>query len=259
LRKLLIALLLALSLAFAATSAAFAADLNPVTDIAGLLTDSQLDRLNERAEKIREQYKCDVAIIVVDEKADNPNARARQLYEDYSFGYGADNSGILFFLSIAERDYALVAFGFGNTAFTDHGKDVMLNDYVLPLLADNKYYEAFSAYLDKAEEFLAMARDGTPFDVDSSGTSLLVKLAVVILLPLLIAFIVCSSWKKQMKTAVKATAAANYIPTGGFNLTDQTDMFLYRTQERRKIEKQPAKSGGTTKDSKGYSGKSGKF
>jgi hypothetical protein len=61
-----------------------------------------------------------------------------------------------------------------------------------------------------------------------------------------------------MKTAVTARAAANYIPANGFNLTAQTDTFMYKTTDRKKIASQPSSSG-TTKDSKGFSGKKGKF
>jgi len=163
---------------------------------------------------------------------------------------------------MAERDYALIAYGFGNTAFTDYGKDVMLDNHILPLLRNNRYNEAFSAYLDKAEEYLAMARDGTPFDrhndPNATDTSYMLKLGVIIIIPLLIAFIVCSIWKSQMKTAVLARTACNYIPPGGFQLTNQEDVFLYRTTQRIKIERSSS-SGGTTTDSRGFSGRSGKF
>jgi len=246
-------------------SIVFAAEIDLVADDAGVLTYDEWVALNQRADQITERYSCDVAIIIVDEMNDDDGAYewAKFIYEGYDYGYGADKSGVLFFLSMAERDYALIAHGYGNTAFTDYGKDVMLDKHILPLLKDNKYYEAFSVYLDKAEEFLAMSRGGTPFDRDTdperSGSSILFKLAITILVPLLIALIVCSMWKKQMKTAVIARTATNYIPTNGFNLTGQTDMFLYRTIDRRKVASQPAKSGGTTKDSKGYSGRSGKF
>jgi len=165
-------------------------------------------------------------------------------------------------LSMAERDYYMIAHGFGNTAFTDHGKDVMLDKYILPLLGDNKFYEAFSVYLDKAEEFLEMARDGTPFDIgtdpEAVRTGNLIKVAVTILLPLLIAFLICANWKSKMKTAKIATTACNYIPANGFILTGQADTFLYQTVTRTKIEKSSS-SGGTTINSSGFSGRGGKF
>ena len=263
-KKVLIALLFIFSLNAVLAPAALAAEIDLISDSAGILTRDECDNLMERAEAISAKYSCDVGIVTIDEMSDNDGAYewARYIYEEYGFGYGADKSGLLFFLSMAERDYALVAYGYGNTAFTDHGKDVMLDKHILPLLRENKYYDAFSTYLDKSEEFLGMAREGAPFDVDTdpenANRALLGKLAVTILLPLLIAWIVCSIWKKQMKTAVTARTAGNYIPPGGFRLTGQADMFLYRTQTRRKIERSSS-GGGTTRDSKGFSGRSGKF
>jgi len=263
-KKILTVLLLTLSLFFVFPSAAFAAELELVEDVAGILTPSEQHGLLGRAETISKKYKCDVAIIIIEEMTDDDGAYewARYIYDKYDFGYGADKSGVLLFLSMDKRDYALIAYGYGNTAFTDYGKDVMLDKHILPLLKENKYHEAFSAYLDKAEEFLQTARDGAPFDRGSDPGSatiaFFIKLAVTVLLPILIALIVCTMWKKQMKTAVTARAAANYIPAGGFNLTGQTDMFLYRTQTRTSVQTSSS-SGGTTKDSRGYSGRSGKF
>ena len=263
-KKLLITLLLVFSLILSLTSVVSAADLNMVTDTTGTLTDSQWERLNTRAESIAEQYRCDVAIIMIDEMTDNDGAFewAQGLYNQYNFGYGSERSGVLLFISLAERDYSLIARGFGNTAFTDYGKDVMLDRHILPLLGDDKYYEAFSAYLDKAEEFLALARDGTPFDrgtdPNREGMSIYLKLAIIIILPLVIALLICSVWESKMKTARIAKTACNYIPPGGFQLTGQLDMFLYRTHTRTKIQSNSS-SGGTTVNSGGFSGRSGKF
>jgi len=256
-------ILLILSLSLALAPVVSAADLDLVTDLAGVLTSSQVQTLNARAERISDRYRCDVAIVVIDEMTDNDGAYewARYVYREFDFGYGSDKSGVIFFLSVDDRDFALVAFGYGNTAFTDYGKDVLLDEHILPLLRNDRYFDAFSAYLDVAEDYLRQARDGTPFDRPDSS-SIFIKLAITILLPLLIAFIVCSMWKGQMKTAVRATTACNYIPQGGFNLTANTDMFLYTTRTVVRVQQQSSGSssrGGTSVDSKGFSGRSGKF
>jgi len=263
-KRILVTIFLVFSLSFGLFSTVSAADLFMVTDTTGTLSDSQWETLNTRAESITEKYKCDVAIIFIDEMTDNDGAFewAQYLFNYYNFGYGSDRSGVLLFISLAERDYALIARGFGNTAFTDYGKDVMLDRYILPLLGENRFFEAFSAYLDKAEEFLALARDGTPFDrgtdPNSEGLSLLFKLAIIIFLPLIVAFSICSLWKSKMKTARIAQTACSYIPPGGFQLTGRADMFLYRTKIRTKIQSNSS-SGGTTVNSGGFSGRSGKF
>jgi len=263
-KKVLTTILLAFLLTALLAPVAIAADLDLVTDITGTLTESQKERLNERAERISEQYRCEVAIVVIDAMDDRAGAYAwaQHIYQEYNFGYGPEKSGILLFLSLAERDYYMIAFGYGNTAFTDYGKDVMLDNYILPLLGNNRYYEAFSAYFDKAEEFLAMARNGTPFDRHTDPAaqreSNLIKIAVVIIVPLIIAFIICSVWKSQMKSARIATTACNYIPPGGFQLTGHADTFLYQTRTRVKIQSSSS-SGGTSVNSRGFSGRGGKF
>ena len=259
-KKLLSLLVLMLLLINAAS--ALAADRDPVVDQALCLTGEEQGELDGLARKITKQYQCQVAIVTVnDMEGDDAYALAREVYETYGFGFGSDKSGLLLFLSMEKRDYALVAYGYGNTAFTDHGKDVMLKQHVLPLLGEEEYYRAFKAYLKTSETYLAMARDGSPFDVDTDPeygrTQFWIKLAVTILLPLLIAAVLCLFWKSRMKTAVAARAADHYIPEDGFILTGQEDQFLFRTETRRKIEKRS--SGGTDIDSDGFSGRSGKF
>ena len=71
------------------------------------------------------------------------------------------------------------------------------------------------------------------------------ELVVIIIFSLVIAFIVCMILRSQMKTAKIATTACDYIPQGGFRLTAQGDVYLYRTTSRRKIEKDtPPSTGG---------------
>lgn len=259
-------LLLVAFLLLTLTIPAFAAEIPLVTDVAEVLTDAQYDQLNDLAEEITGKYRCDVAIVVIDGlEGDDVYETAWAVYDAYDFGYGADRSGLLFLLSMEERDYALIAYGYGNTAFTDHGKDTLLDSHVLPLLAKDQYYAAFTAYLGKADEYLEMARAGEPFDVhndpakmaESKKSAFWWKLGITVLLPLLIAGGLCMMWRGQMKTAVPQRAAAQYIPQGGFRLTVSEDRFLYQTETRRTIEKKS--SGGTTTDSRGGSGRSGKF
>ena len=82
---------------------------------------------------------------------------------------------------------------------------------------------------------LAMAVGGA--SGGDEGLSVPVKLAITILVPLLIATILCLVWKGQMKSAIAARTADHYIPENGFQLTQKEDRFLYKTERRRKIEK----------------------
>lgn len=262
-RKARVAILVLIILIFLMTSWIMAlGEIDLVTDEARLLTDNEYRELNKRALEISHQYKCQLAIITVNHM-DHRDAYdyANFIREEYQMGYGDEKSILLLLLSMEARDYALIAYGYGNTAFTDHGKDVILDRHILPLLGKDKYYQAFSKYLDLSEEYLQMARAGSPFDIntdpDYGKKSLPIKLAVTFLVPALIAFAICQFWRSKMKTAVLARTASNYITQDGLVLTNRQDRFLYRTETRRTIEKK--KSGGTTTDDKGGSGRSGKF
>jgi len=235
-----------------------------IDDRAELLSAGKADELNVIASNIEKKYQIQIMIITVD-RMDGYDAyeAAKSIYTENELGYGSDKSGLLLFLSMYDRDYALIAHGYGNIAFTDHGKDVILDNNVLPLLADDNFYEAFSIYLEKAEEFLIMAANGEPFDVGNDpailNTIKAVKLGFVILIPLALAAVICLRWRSKMKTAKTAKTADIYMPQDGFTLTHHSDLFLYRTQTTVKVKDSSSSSGGTTIGSGGFSGSSGKF
>lgn len=233
-----------------------AADFDLVADGVGVLTEAEYIELNELAQEITDRYQCEVSIVLLEDKGhDDAIDTAKFIYNEYAYGYGEDKSGLMLLISMKERDYATLAYGYGNTAFTDHGKDVLVDQHLLPMLAEDDYYSAFLSYLGKTGEFLEMAENGTPFDTSLSPW---IKWAIVVFAPLLIAGIICFMFLSQMKTAVAERAADSYVLAGGVNLTMQADQFLYTTETRTQIKKESS-SGGTSVDSDGSSSSQGKF
>lgn len=248
-----------------ALAAAFEeAELDFVTDAAGILTEEALSELEQRAAEISQRYQCGVYVVVLDDftsyvsDADAYEA-AKAIYQEYKLGFGEERSGELLLLSMAERDYALIAFGYGNTAFTDYGKNV-LSDAFLDDFGDDDWYGGFSDYLEESEAMLAAAQSGEPLDVDSGGSvsgaaafgcSLLPGFA----LALLITFCVK---RVQMHSVAGKTEANAYVLPGSVEITGRQDFFTHTTEVRRKIEQSDSGSG-TTIDSDGFSGGSGKF
>ena len=270
-KKRFFGILIALSfvLAIVLAPAVYADEYISVIDGADALTSDECAELNNRAIDISIKHDCDVTIIFIDMMTDDDPIElwAEYFYERCDFGWGPDKSGVLFFISVIDRDMTILAHGYGNTAFTDHGKDVMLDNYLVPLMKNDEYYKACSKYLDLADEYLGLARSGAPFDVDTDEEYLAekakgafgTKVALTIIIPLLVSLIICMVWRGQMKTARKARQADNYIPEGGFNLTRYEDLFIYRTQTRTRIESSSGGSGGTSINSRGYSSSSRKF
>ncbi len=264
--SLLTAMALALFLCVPALATGFEeAQLDFVTDEAGLLSDQEWAELEARAEEISLKYKCGVYIIAVDDftdytRDDSVYEAAKALYRGYSLGYGEEKSGELLLLSMEERDYTLIAYGYGNTAFTDYGKD-KLTDAFLDDFGDDEWYNGFSDYLEKSASMLQSAREGHPLDVDSDPLIVLVGIGISLLVGCVVAFVV-TVWlsDRLMKSVSAKTEADAYLTAGSVEITGREDRFTYTTETRTKIERDSGSDGGgTTVDSDGFSGKSGKF
>ena len=245
-----------------------------VMDAANLLTDAERQSLEQKALRIAEKYGCDPLIVTVNSMGGYSAARFTEaLYSQYELGQGSAGSCVMLMVSMGSRDYDLMAHGYGNTAFTDYGKQVMENRFV-PYLSQGAYYTAFDLYLSDCEELLAMAAEGEPFDYGTDPevlasrkrTHQVTGVALGIGLPGLIALIACQGMKSQMKTVRKQTTAGRYVTAQGLNLTRREDHFLRTATTRTRIQSNNGSSGGhggggggTHVNSGGFSHSSGKF
>ena len=251
--------ILAMILLVALTVNVSASDGMFLFDEANLLTSEEKQAINEHAEDISREFGCGVYIVTVwdyNTYGSSVRTAAENFFLNNRLGLGEDASGVLLMLSMAERDYALIAHGnIGNGAFTDYGKDV-LSDEFLDDFGGNDWYSGFADYVSCSGTFLDSFRQGTPVDVNQdSGSGLGFALVMILLIPAAIAGIACGIMASSMKTARKKTHADDYRQ--GLQLTGRHDRFMTRTVVRQKIES--SSSGGTTVNSRGFSGKSGKF
>lgn len=228
-----------------------------VLDIPEVLTAEQVEELDARAWELSHLYECAVYIVITDSLEGLEAWEFSEfMHEEYGMGYGSDQSCVILLLSMEERDYNIMAHGYGNTAFTDYGKEMMAERF-LGYFGDDDWYGGFVEYLDCCEEYLQMAYDGEPFDVGSDKNPV-VSILIAIAVGVVAAFIVCSIFKSQMKTAVRQRAAAAYVTPQGLVLTGQTDQFINTTRTER-YDPPKEDKGGTTVNSSGSSHKSGKF
>lgn len=242
------------------STAAFAEEQRFVFDEANILTYDEIEELNARAKEITEEYGCGVYLITFP-SLDGMEAWELNelLYAELCELYGASEDIIILMLAMEERQYDILAHGYGNTAFTDYGKDVMAERFLDDFAIDDWYW-GFSDYLDTCDEFLGMAASGEPFDVHSEGDSLggnLFGVLIAIIVSCAIALVVCLIFKAQMKTARLATEAHDYQKQ--LNLTGQYDRFSHRDIQKVYNPPEEDNDGGTTVNSSGSSHKSGGF
>ena len=235
-----------------------------VTDGAGLLSASELRRLNEQAEAVSDEYDCAVVVFTVqDMGGEDIFDYGYRLYETYDLGRGRGKSCAMLLVSMQERDFAFLAFGGAETAFTPYAQE-QLEGKFLPDLSEGSYYANFRTYIETCGVYLGYAESGAPLqanNVPANAASRFWENAFMIfVVPLLVALLICLIALRKMKTAVPQRAAQAYIPQGGFRLTAKQDVFSHRTETRVTIQTEnKSSSGGTKSDSRGFSGRSGKF
>lgn len=233
-----------------------------VWDGAGLLTEEEVESLNDTCIEIAEKHDVGISIITVDNFGGGDiKAWQKDVYERYDLGAGDADSGLMLAISMAERDWGLVAFGDAQNTFTTYSRE-KIAELFLPDLSNGNYYDSFSTYLKLCDEFLTEAENGTPYSAEhtykeSVPIPLIVGIAFVISFGISLAVVLF--WKKSMNTRVKQNAAGQYYKEETFSLTRCTDQFLYHTVSRHRRPQNNSSGGGSGGMHSTSSGTSGKF
>lgn len=130
-----------------------------IVDEAGILSADELEDLQSTLDDMSKRHACDVVIAIAD-SLDGMDAQSyADDYFDYNgFGMGDADGGIVFLISMGEREWAFSTYGYGVDAFTDKALEHM-EDEILPYLSDGDYYEAFLTYTKEADAALTYARE----------------------------------------------------------------------------------------------------
>lgn len=268
------ALLLSLVLLLSLSVPAFAAQVY-VVDEAGLLTDQEEAALNEKALALREAYKMDIVIVTVESLNGQSTDDFADDYFDYNgYGYGSNYSGILFLLSMEERDWVVSTCGDSRYALTDYGIQGLV-DNALPYLGEDQYYQGFSAYLDALDGYLAAYKNDTPIDgeADYSGnydharqdeviyyqptnTQLLGdlfrrSLTQGLIFGAVAALITVLVMAAQMNTKKPQRAASSYLDEQSYRVRREKDIFLYSSISKIRRQENSSSSGSISHSSRG--------
>lgn len=234
-----------------------------ILDKAGLLTDQGRQELEQLAGEISQESQCGVYFITVPDYRDYSSASvfdaAKALYEIYDLGMGDGKDGVLLVLSMEDRDYSLIAHGFGDIALNDSGKDYV-SEAFLSYFGENDWYYGCMNYLYAAQKLLKQARNGNIYDRNTVSATQ--QWVWSLILGLVIALIVCLIQKGvQQKKVRQQTQALGYLKGKSVQITHRSDRYTHTTEVRTKIESDKTSASGSSSysHSDGYSGKSGKF
>ena len=96
------------------------------------------------------------------ERGNEMNYFTDHFFDENGYGTGENHDGILFMVSIGDREWHITTHGYGMTAFNDDGL-AYLKENVEPLLKDENFYGAFDTYADLCQDLLEMAANGEPY------------------------------------------------------------------------------------------------
>ena len=244
-----------------------------VLDASGTLSQADLADLNALAAEVSRRYDCGVYVVLVDDYSQygrSVEEVSESAYKQLDLGIGEDKSGVLLLLSIITRDYDICAYGYGNYAFTDYGKTVLADQFV-DNFRRNDWTGGLADYIAGCDELLLRAQNNAPLDISDSRAaprSLRERLGVpgmffvIVVIPCVIALIVCSVNKRKLISVHDAVEAEAYAVPGSLNIYDRADQFSHITETRVKIESDSSRGGGhggTSVNSGGFSHSSGKF
>lgn len=258
-RKLSILLCLVLTLCLSITAMAAP---NRVVDEAQLLTAAQVSALEETAASLRSEYDIDVVILTVDSLGfKSATEYADDYFDQNNYGVGSRRSGVLFLLSMEDRDWAISTCGNAIKALTDYGQE-QLFESISDELAQNDYYGALSHYISELDRYFEAYAAGNPIDRQVSRSLLPFVLAGVVL-GLIVAAVVVWAMQRSLNTARAQSSAWDYVTPGSFDLKGQQDIYLYSTTTRvRRPEPESSSGGSSTHHSSSgttHGGSSGKF
>ena len=211
-------------------------------DLSNLLTDEQKKELSDKLDTLSNELNFDIVVLTVDDlEGKSAMAYADDFY-DYN-GYNID--GCILLVTMTTREYWISTSGYGITAITDKGIELMADSFV-PYLGYDEYYEAFNTFADFCYDYVIEARENKPYDVNhmpKEKFNVPMYLGISSLIGLLVALVVCLIFKGQLRSVMSKPFAFDYIKEGSFNLTRVRDIYLYR-RVRKTRKPEPTKSSG---------------
>lgn len=249
-----------------------AGDLPRLLDYADVLSDSEERELLNKLDEISERQQMDVVVVTINSlEGEDVVDYADDFYDYNGYGFGEDRDGILFLISLGDRDWCITTRGYAITAFTDAGIDYM-TEWIVSDLTNGDYAAAFTTFADRCDDYITQAKTGMPYDVDNLPKEpfpFFSLLVMCIAIAFVIALIATGIMRSQLKSVYSQSKADNYVKNGSMQLTKKNDLFLYRHVSRREKPKDTASSssssssGGSTthRSSSGatHGGRSGKF
>ena len=231
-------------------------------DYTDTLSSDELDTLSSKLDDISAKWGVDV-VCVLDTDYESYTYSATSYADDYYDYNGFRYDGIALAVFTVSREWAISTKGSAISTFTDKGQSNIISD-IKSYMSNGDYYEAFSSFADKCDEYLQYEKDNGKAKSDSSGKNLIIAIAISVVIGVIVGFIGSGMMKSKLKSVKFQSGAANYVVPNTFNLSNAQDVYLYSTvtKTRRDSDSSSGSGGSSTHSSSSgstHGGSSGSF
>ena len=206
-KKRILAMIFVLALCFCTVIPAFAVDADGfvseyerVQDMAKLLSESEREALIKTLDELSERQKMDVIVVTTNTlDGKKPMEYADDIYDYCKYGYGEKRDGLLFLVSMEDRDWWISTCGYGITAFTDAGIQY-IGEQMVEDLGDGNYAAAFNTFAELSDDFITKSREGEPYDKSNlpKGPLSIVWIVISILVGIGLAMFIVGRMKARL-------------------------------------------------------------
>ena len=228
-----------------------------VIDLVGVLTKDQDAALEAIIDSFDDAYLCGCYAVVTDNFAqfgETPPDAVINLYHGNGLGLGDGRDGILLMVDVINRKFAFFVYGDNAEYIFDAYGQEELEKVFVDDLGEDLWYDALEDYARECGAYMALAAEGNPVRESKTGGYVLAIFAA-----LLIAGAVTFVLLSQMKSVYKGSEATEYVAADGLQLTERSDIFLYKTTTTRDLSSDDDDSSSSSFSGGGGSGRSGSF
>ena len=262
--------LLLLCLVFPAAANEYAV----IADMEELLTAEEVSTLFDAAMALKQEHGIHVMIVTAPSFLGNS---AQNFADDFYDKNGDGEDGVLFLLSMGEREWYISTAGSMIYTLTDYGIQ-QIGEGAIAYISQGDYYGGFQYFLDSLPYYLEAFASGSPVDshadfsgdyyhgdqeevvyYEDSSPSLFLSLVIGLAAGGITVFIM----HRMMDEKNKQRGAAAYIKDGSFRLNTRRDLFLYSNVSKTRKQQNTSSGGGSSvhrsSSGRSHGGGGGKF
>ena len=214
----------------------------PLIDIAdGILSDDEISEITALAKDAAEKNKASVGIIFVDSSLsrDELTERADALYDD---NCDQKSDAIILAVDVSSRQYYIRQIGKMNSLKSSAMDNI--ENAALKGLKKSDWYSAATGFIESIAKNAYFSNPDDGDYSDDTKSDIVKKEVIIICVSIVISLIATGIMAAGMNNAKPGRAAANYVKKDSFKLGEKTDMYLYSTVTKVKIETESKSSSG---------------